>query len=279
MTTKAKVDAFIDTEPARDQLRQSTINHTKEALHVIQQAYERYSNEGLAISYNGGKDCLVLLVLLTAYLESLPDDERPKRTKAVYVAIKDPFKEVDDFVTTSAQEHHLDVIKIQKPMREAFEDYLHAHNEVKAILVGTRRTDPHGANLAYFDLTDGDWPRFMRVHPVINWEYAEVWDFLRALDIPYCPLYDRGYTSLGGEGDTLPNPSLSEDLAAVQEEDDAIERADETHVVRYKPAWQLNNGLQERLGRERAKKTERSAVVKINRRTSLDSDVQRPRHI
>ena len=48
----------------------------------------------------------------------------------------------------------------------------------------------------------------MRVHPVIDWHYAEVWTFIRELGVPYCGLYDLGYTSIGGRGDTHPNPAL-----------------------------------------------------------------------
>jgi FAD synthetase len=61
------------------------------------------------------------------------------------------------------------------PMKEAFKLYLEEHRNVKAILVGTRRTDPHGQLLTHFDATDKGWPAFMRVHPVIDWHYAEIW--------------------------------------------------------------------------------------------------------
>jgi FAD synthetase len=60
-------------------------------------------------------------------------------------------------------------------MKEAFKLYLEEHENVKAILVGTRRTDPHGHTLTHFDETDKGWPAFMRVHPVIDWHYAEIW--------------------------------------------------------------------------------------------------------
>lgn len=60
-------------------------------------------------------------------------------------------------------------------MRPALELYLAQRTAVKAIFVGTRRTDPHGASLSHFDPTDNGWPAVMRVHPVINWHYAEIW--------------------------------------------------------------------------------------------------------
>jgi 3'-phosphoadenosine 5'-phosphosulfate sulfotransferase (PAPS reductase)/FAD synthetase len=60
-------------------------------------------------------------------------------------------------------------------MKQAFAKYLEDNKHIKAILVGTRRTDPHGGLLTHFDMTDGGWPRFMRVHPVIDWHYREIW--------------------------------------------------------------------------------------------------------
>lgn len=147
-----------------------------------------HSLEEISFSYNGGKDCLVLLILLLAALSnhqssssSSSSSSKPKpkplplALPSVYILSPHPFPEVDTFVASSSAHYHLQLSRYASPMKEAFTQYLHDHPVVKAILVGTRRTDPHGADLTHFDLTDGGWPRFMRVHPVIDWHYREIW--------------------------------------------------------------------------------------------------------
>lgn len=98
------------------------------------------------------------------------------------------------------------------------EDYIFDAQEsqkcpkLKSIMVGIRRTDPYGSDLLHFQTTDAGWPLFMRVHPVIDWHYSDIWVFLRALQIPYSMLYELGYTSLGGTENTRPNPELRRDF-------------------------------------------------------------------
>lgn len=82
---------------------------------------------------------------------------------------------------SSSETYRLALARYAMPMKEAFKLYLDEHKNVKAILVGTRRTDPHGQTLTHFDETDQGWPSFMRVHPVIDWHYAEIWAVSYAL--------------------------------------------------------------------------------------------------
>ena len=62
-------------------------------------------------------------------------------------------------------------------------------------------------------------PPFMRVNPIIDWDYGLVWAFLKFVEgaaeagadpavEAYCGLYDEGYTSLGRVGETGKNPAL-----------------------------------------------------------------------
>lgn len=166
----------------------------------------------LALSYNGGKDCLVLLILylaalpahfassrgagtggsalnLTGYANSPPSttpqissglavpSSFPSSLSAVYIEAPHPFAEVDSFVASSAQQYHLDLTRHDGALglKAAFASYLALCPRVRAIFVGTRRTDPHGAALADFQATDRGWPAFMRVHPVLDWAYADIW--------------------------------------------------------------------------------------------------------
>ena len=87
--------------------------------------------------------------------------------------------------------------------------------------MGNRRTDPWSADLKPLTQSSGDWPSFMRVFPILDWDYSNVWTFLREFSLPYCSLYDQGYTSLGEIHNSRPNPSLK------------------TEAGTYKPAHQL----------------------------------------
>lgn len=35
------------------------------------------------------------------------------------------------------------------------------------------------------------------VNPIIDWATSEIWEFIRKFDVPYCSLYDEGFTRLG----------------------------------------------------------------------------------
>ena len=158
----------------------------------------------LSLAYNGGKDCVVLLVIYLAaiythyghasdsntppqndsrdapYLNGQagqfsPSRAFPESLKSIYIQSAHPFPEVEEFVVSSSQRYHLSLSSSSLPMKAAFSEHLAQDGDIKAIFVGTRRTDPHGGTLTHFDETDRVWPKFMRIHPVIDWHYQEIW--------------------------------------------------------------------------------------------------------
>jgi phosphoadenosine phosphosulfate reductase len=45
-----------------------------------------------------------------------------------------------------------------------------------------------------------------RIHPILHFTEQDVWDYIYEYDVPYNPLYDQGYRSLGEEELTKPTP-------------------------------------------------------------------------
>ncbi|CAG8594468.1 12378_t:CDS:2 [Cetraspora pellucida] len=205
------------------------------ALDVIEESIKLYGVEGLSLSFNGGKDCMVLLHLFAAALfKNFHDSINTLKIQAVYITYPNSFAEVDDFVNKCVRNYKIDLVTIEGPIKQALEKYSKLRPNIKAIFVGTRRNDPHGGNLSKFMPTDPGWPPYIRVHPILDWRYATIWEFLRTLKVPYCTLYDKGYTSLGGTDNTHPNPDLR----------------NPTQPCGYDPAWKLIDESRERSSRE-----------------------------
>ena len=97
---------------------------------------------------------------------------------------------------------------------------------IHGILMGTREADPHGSDLSPLSPCDPEYGNFMRINPILKWTYQDVWKAIRFFQIPYCILYEQGYTSLGSKFKTHKNPALF------------VEKRGEIEV--YKPAWTLD---------------------------------------
>lgn len=256
-----RVYSFLSESHPPDSLLAAVQRQTRTSLDIVKDALARYRLSELSLSYNGGKDCLVLLIIFLAGLHEHYSSRDPGPQKAsgnrllpistipaIYALPPDPFPDVEEFVQSSSRMYHLSVTKYTTnppcaTIRSCFESYLSLNPGIRAIFVGTRRTDPHGEKLTHFDQTDHGWPNFMRIHPVIDWHYAEIWAFIRHLRFEYCRLYDQGYTSLGGKTDTHPNPRLRFD------DGNANQQGLEANGHHYRPAYELTEDVEERLGR------------------------------
>ncbi|XP_020405770.1 probable FAD synthase isoform X2 [Zea mays] len=213
------------------------------AVYIVRRAYALYPFEELAFSFNGGKDSTVLLHLLRAgyYLHrassggDVDDDSTVLQTvkncpmRTIYFEDPDAFPEIDCFTYETASTYGLPLESIRTGYKSGLEALL-KEKPTKAILLGTRNGDPNAVGQQEFSPSSPDWPPFMRVNPILDWSYSDVWSFLLTCKVQYCSLYDQGVHN------TVPNQLLRDGPGGS-----------------YRPAYTLSDGSLERAGR--AKKT------------------------
>lgn len=77
-----------------------------------------------------------------------------------------------------------------------------------AWITGQRRDQsPTRADVPVFQIDkafSGEDHQVIKVNPLANWSSADVWNYIRMFDVPYNPLHDRGYVSIGCEPCTRP---------------------------------------------------------------------------
>ena len=65
--------------------------------------------------------------------------------------------------------------------------------------LGDRRAAEQSATRAQAEaggIRRGQW-RHRKISPILDWTHDEVWDYIRAHKLPYNPLHDKGYPSIG----------------------------------------------------------------------------------
>ncbi|KAK3913867.1 FAD synthase [Frankliniella fusca] len=163
-----------------------------DALRVLDDCCDRYPPDQVVLCFNGGKDATVLLHLACAVIRHRHPEYAARPLHAFWVHSADPFPEVVAFVARMVEQYNLDLQELPGPIKVGLEKYLCDKPQIKAALIGVRRTDPYSSKLSAFQETDEGWPPVMRVSPLLDWRYADVWTFLRGLRLPYCSLYDQG---------------------------------------------------------------------------------------
>lgn len=75
--------------------------------------------------------------------------------------------------------------------------------ELDCWITGLRRQQSHTRAaigiVELYSLTDGSGHDIVKLNPMANWTHEAVWAHLRKHKIPYNPLHDRGYCSIGCE--------------------------------------------------------------------------------
>lgn len=87
------------------------------------------------------------------------------------------------------------IVKVE-PLQRAM-----AQMGVTAWIAGLRRQQTaHRASLRTVEVQDGRY----KVHPILTWSGKDVHDYLKAHDLPYHPLFEKGYKSIGDVHSTVP---------------------------------------------------------------------------
>jgi len=184
------------------------------------------------LSFNGGKDCTVLLSLVKAIFVK---NKIVDPLKVLY-CVDEVFPEMNLFVEETIKLFDLDIVVIPGSDKDVL-PILRSNpscENIEGIFMGTRATDIT-FKLDLVSKTDLEWGDFYRINPLLDWSYKDIWQFLLNTKTPYCTLYDDGYTSIGRISNTGPNPTLM---------------FVENGCTKYHPAHMLVNESDERLGRK-----------------------------
>jgi len=105
-----------------------------------------------------------------------------------------------------------------------FNDFL-ARNNIKGIFMCIRWDEqPARKKDDYFVKKKGDefTPTHTRIQPILHFTERDIWDTTKTFNIPYCPLYEQGYRSLGAATTSV---KMSDIPAWEQDLENTVERA------------------------------------------------------
>lgn len=90
---------------------------------------------------------------------------------------------------------YLQINKVE-PMQRALEE-LDAH----AWMAGLRgEQTEHRASLRRIEVQDGR----IKLHPILHWSFEDVEAYMKEHDLPYHPMFEQGYRSIGDHHSTIP---------------------------------------------------------------------------
>jgi phosphoadenosine phosphosulfate reductase len=188
---------------------------------LIREVVEKFGQSKLLVFWTGGKDSTLLLYLFREEFGG----EIPSPVFFSDSTIE--FPEVYQLIEQLTQDWNLNLV-VEQPEEKELAQLTQARGEekrkilgsirekglqravkkyqAKAVMVAIRRDEDKAyAQEESFSKKKA----YTQVNPLLEFSEDEVWQFIRANQVPYCSLYDQGYQSLAKV--PLAKPELSED--------------------------------------------------------------------
>jgi FAD synthetase len=216
-----------------------TADKIRHSFDVLKECLSRYTPKQIAVAFNGGKDCTVVLHQYALVLNQMYSEQNPRPSiRALFIQNKSQFENVLQFIDDCVKYYELDLITFNGQIKDVLFQLKDSHPEIQCVIMGTRFTDPYSSSLNDFSPTDKTWPEYMRCNPILHYTFSDVWTFLRGFQVPYCRMYDDGFTSIGDKETTTRNERLQY-------------QNNDTGSIEYRPAYLLDDETSERNGRDK----------------------------
>jgi phosphoadenosine phosphosulfate reductase len=217
----------------------------KQSKVIIREAITKFGPEKIAIAWTSGKDSTILLHLVReVYHKEVPLSlifvDTGKHFETVYKFRDDLAKQWNLHVINAMNTEVINatdtgVVKIRKlsedmqreikqidwtneEFRVALDREPCCHtlktvatkkaiieNGLDALMVGIRWDEQESrSHESYYSPRTN--PTHVRVHPILHFKWDDVWEYIKVNNVPYNPLYDEGFTSIGCFTCTNPNP-------------------------------------------------------------------------
>ncbi|XP_011303760.1 FAD synthase isoform X2 [Fopius arisanus] len=171
-------------------------------LEELRKLYEKPKE--VAICFDGSVESTVLLHLAHVAQMQLKNSSK---INVIMFKNEEWFPEVENFVKDITSRYNLNVITMNLPPQEATKNLEASHPDIKFLLLGIKsRSKDSGV---YHNLARQTSISSIVIKcPLNGWTVDSLWTFARSLSLPYCSLYDKGYTCVGARESTKPNVNL-----------------------------------------------------------------------
>ena len=196
--------------------------NTKQPKQVIKYALEKFDN--IAISFSGAEDVVLIDLALKAKKEiqvfSLDTGRLHPETYAFIETVRKHYNIDIELVSPKAEllepfvkekglfsfleDGHTEccgVRKIEPLKRRLATAEAWITGQRKDQSPGTRQSIPVFQKDGGFKGADGDLYKF---NPLANWSSEDVWNYIKMFDVPYNPLHQNGFISIGCQPCTRP---------------------------------------------------------------------------